>query len=112
MSDDPAVSFRAFRDRGDAAALADVFDRAAPSLLRLGRRLLGDEAAAEDLVQQTFLTAMRRAGSFRDGAPLLPWLCGILGRHARNEWRRRRRAAAAEVLVRRAAPIEARSPSS
>src|SRR6185436_2659254 len=47
---------------------------------------------AEYLVQQTFITAIERAKSFRESEPLRPWLFGILIRHARNERRRRERA--------------------
>lgn len=89
--DDLSRVFIRFRDHGDVDALALAFDRTAPDLLRVAKHLLGDAAGAEDLVQQTFLTAMKRARSFRDGSPLRPWLCGILVQHARNEWRRRRR---------------------
>ncbi len=91
MTDDLTPLFLRFRDCGDPNALADVFDRVALDLLRIGRHLLRDEAAAEDVVQQTFVTAIERAKAFRDDAALRPWLCGILFRHARNEWRRRAR---------------------
>ncbi len=90
--DDLTHLFLRFRDRADSDALAEVFDRAAPSLLRVGAHLLGDAIGAEDLVQQTFITAIERAKTFRQDAPLRPWLFGILIRHARNERRRRERA--------------------
>lgn len=92
MTDEPATAaFRAFLSRRDPRALADAFDRTAPDLLRVARHLMRDEASAEDLVQQTFLTAIERAATFRTDSALKPWLLGILFRHAREEWRRRLR---------------------
>ncbi len=89
--DELTRSYIRFRDRGDPAALARVFDATAPALLAVARHLLSEASAAEDLVQQTFLTAIERASAFRDGAPVRPWLFGILVRHVHNERRRRAR---------------------
>ncbi len=83
--------FLRWRDRGDAGALARVFDLAAPALLRLALHLVGDTAAAEDLVQATFVTAMERAAAFDGIRPLDPWLAGILTNHARGLKRDARR---------------------
>lgn len=80
----PEARFERWRTRGDGAALADVFDALAPGLLRLAIHLVGDPAAAEDLVQQTFVTAMERAASWDPRRPLEPWLQGILANHARD----------------------------
>ncbi|MEM7201601.1 MAG: sigma-70 family RNA polymerase sigma factor [Planctomycetota bacterium] len=84
-------AFRRFRRQGDPADLAAVFDRAAPELLRLGRHLASSEAAAEDLVQDTFLTAIRSAEDYDERLPVVPWLVGILANHARLARRRSRR---------------------
>lgn len=111
MSDTSTLAFLRFRDAGDQDALAAAFDLTAPILLRLGRHLLGDAAAAEDALQETFLVAIRRARDLRDDAPLRPWLAGILLRYALNERRRRRRHAAAldrAATARRATPPESR----
>ena len=54
-------AFRRFRRTGDPASLARVFDRTAPELWRLARHVASGEAAAEDLVQATFLTAIESA---------------------------------------------------
>lgn len=100
MSRDPASdSFRAFVSRRDPSALADALDLTAPDLLRVARHLVRDDATAEDLVQQTFLTAIERASTFRVEAALKPWLLGILFRHARNELRRRTRTRTFEPAV-------------
>lgn len=76
--------------RGDPEALAGVFDSTAAELLRVARHLVRDEAAAEDLVQDTFLRAIERAATFRVGERVVPWLTGILVNAARGQHRRRR----------------------
>jgi RNA polymerase sigma-70 factor (ECF subfamily) len=85
-------SFAAYQRRRDPRALARVFDGTAPELLRLARHLASSEAAAEDLVQATFVTAIEAAATHRRGEPVLPWLLGILANHARAARRRARRA--------------------
>ena len=53
--------FERFRRRRGAGSLAQVFDRTAPALMRLALHLSRDRHVAEDLVQQTFLTAIETA---------------------------------------------------
>ena len=84
-------AFRRFRRTGNPGDLSAVFDRTAPELLKLGRHLASTEAAAEDLVQATFLTAIEAADSYDEGQPVLPWLVGILANHARVARRRSQR---------------------
>ncbi len=63
------------------------------------RRLCGSHADADDLAQDTFVTAWARIGRFRTGASLRAWLCGLAWRkwltHRRAEGRRLARDAAA-----------------
>lgn len=70
--------FLRFRDRGETAALAAVFDRTAPELLRVARYLARGRADADDLLQATFLAAIEGAAAFEPSRPLEPWLFGIL----------------------------------
>jgi hypothetical protein len=42
--------------RGEDAAVGEAYDRHHVAVRRFARRLVGDEAAAEDLVQEVFLT--------------------------------------------------------
>ena len=84
--------FASYRDRGDLQALAAVFDALAPQLLLIAGHLVRDGALAEDLLQTTFLEAMRCARHYDARLPLLPWLSRILTNQARKLQRSRRRA--------------------
>ncbi|HEB53429.1 MAG TPA: sigma-70 family RNA polymerase sigma factor, partial [bacterium] len=83
--------FRAFRRHRDVDALATLFHRRADELLRLALFLSPRPSEAEDLVQATFLSAIARAETFRDGHRVMSWLCGILTNHARMLRRAERR---------------------
>lgn len=49
-----------------------------------------DRSEAEDLAQETFLTAWRRMEEFDPSAPFGPWLRGIAHNLLRNHWRKHR----------------------
>lgn len=99
--------FVSFRDHGDVTALAVIFDRTAPNLLELARRLTRSGAdSADDLVQATFVSAIENRGRFDATRPLEPWLAGILANHALNG---RRRAAKRPSPLGDAAPISSDS---
>jgi RNA polymerase sigma factor (sigma-70 family) len=78
--------------QGDPAALAELFDRTAPELLRVAVHLSGDPARGEDLVQETFVTAIEQRRRFDARAGVVQWLFGILGNLAQQQRRRERRA--------------------
>src|SRR5690349_2579732 len=94
--------FRRYCRTGDANALAIVFDRTAPELLRIAGWLCGNRADAEDLVQRTFLLAIGSRASFDPRQRALPWLFGILTNQARNLVRDRARRAQAAAEARTA----------
>jgi RNA polymerase sigma-70 factor, ECF subfamily len=50
--------------QGDPAAIAELYDRHAPVMLALARRILGAQADAEDLVHDVFLEAWRHAPEY------------------------------------------------
>src|SRR4051794_3930176 len=86
---------------GQAAAfsrLVDQHQRAVRGFLR--RLCCGAHADADDLAQETFVTAWTRIGAFRSGESFRSWLCGIAYRkwltHRRGEARRLVRDAAAD----------------
>ena len=81
-------AFLRFRDDGDLAAIGEVFDRLGPELLAVAQRVSADRSEAEDLVQATFLVAMRAPQSFDGKRPVGAWLVGILTKQAMS-WQRR-----------------------
>ncbi|MHC5063632.1 MAG: sigma-70 family RNA polymerase sigma factor [Planctomycetota bacterium] len=83
--------FVRFQRTGDPDLLAQVFDLTAAKLLRVAIHLSQDPAAAEDLVQATFVTAMEKVDQYRIDRPLLPWLSGILELHAKTSRSKSRR---------------------
>lgn len=49
---------------GDTRALAALYDRHAPLMLGLARRIVGGKAEAEDIVHDVFVEAWRRAADY------------------------------------------------
>jgi len=78
--------------RGDHDALATLVDRHYPNVLRLCRRLVGPQDAA-DLAQDTFVRAIERAHQYQGRAAFRTWLFSI----ALNLWRSRLRQTRAVV---------------
>jgi RNA polymerase sigma-70 factor (ECF subfamily) len=59
---------------GEAAALRRLYDRHAPRVYAVTRRLISDEALAEDCAQETWMRALRALDTFRGGAAFSTWL--------------------------------------
>jgi len=57
--------------------------------------LVHDEQASLDIVQETFIAAVRNIGSLRDDARLGSWLFGIAHQRCIQRWRKQSREAAA-----------------
>jgi len=74
--------------KGDAQAWATLFERHRAALYNFLLRLLGDAETAEDLVQETFLKALRKQRSFRGASRFATWLFAI-GLNAARSWGRR-----------------------
>lgn len=75
---------------GDGAAFALIYDRYAKPAYNLSLRMLGDSAAAEDVVQEVFLRLLERLRGFRGDAPFGAWLRRLVANAAIDELRRRR----------------------
>jgi RNA polymerase sigma-70 factor, ECF subfamily len=87
--DDVALVAGALAGRQECfEALVERHQRA---LHALAYRWLGDHAAADEVVQATFLQAYTHLVDFRGEAPFRSWLCGIALNQARTEARARRR---------------------
>ena len=61
--------------RGDAGALATLYDRHAPHMLALALKMVRTSPAAEDVVHEVFLEAWERAASYDPGrGKVIAWL--------------------------------------
>jgi RNA polymerase sigma-70 factor (ECF subfamily) len=67
------------------ADFADLVRPCLPRLYGMARRLVGDEA--EDLVQETLISAYRGVGQLQDRQAIQSWLAAILVNHCRDRWR-------------------------
>jgi RNA polymerase sigma-70 factor (ECF subfamily) len=76
---------------GDADAFETLWSRLGGAVLALGRRMLDDGAAAEDVAQETFTTIWRAAPTFDvERGSALAWIFTIARNAARDVARRRR----------------------
>src|SRR5688500_3396536 len=92
MSDDDVALVTAIR-AGSELAFNRLVDRHQQAVRTFLRRLLGNEADADDMAQETFLAAWTHARSFRGAASVRAWLCGIAWRKAKGaqrSWARQR----------------------
>lgn len=76
----------------DARAFGDLFDRHATAVYRFAYSLTHDTTEAQELVQETFVTAWKKLADIRlVGDSMLPWLIVTTRLHAQNLQRRNRR---------------------
>jgi RNA polymerase sigma-70 factor (ECF subfamily) len=75
---------------GDRWAEEMIYRRHVESIAGLVLRLLRDRSEMEDVVQETFVLALERLDSLRDGAALKSWLSQIAVSQVRRRFRRRR----------------------
>lgn len=73
----------------DPAAIAELFERYGADVRRTLTRALGSTLDVDDLTQETFLTAIDRAGTLRTASALRSFVLGIAVRLAQNELRKR-----------------------
>lgn len=76
---------------GDRAAFAAVVERHGPALLRLATMFLKDHSAAEEVVQEVWLTALAGVDGFEGRSSLRTWLLSIAANRARTRFVRERR---------------------
>jgi RNA polymerase sigma-70 factor, ECF subfamily len=75
--------------RGSEEAMAELFERHWPLMHRAALLITGDAAAAEDIAQEAFLSAIRALDRFDMRRPLGPWLHRIATNRA-IDWSRAR----------------------
>ena len=76
---------------GDVDAYAALAERYYSSCARIARRMLRNDADAEDVVQETFLRAFRAIGRFQQGREFRVWLFTILVNQCRTAATSRKR---------------------
>jgi RNA polymerase sigma-70 factor (ECF subfamily) len=75
---------------GDAGAFARLYARHERPLYRFLRRSLDDDAGANELLQETWLSVVRNAAGYVPSARFTTWLFGIARSRLIDHWRARR----------------------
>ena len=76
----------------DARAFGDLFDRHSTAVYRFAYSLTHDATEAQELVQETFVTAWKKLADIRlVGDSMLPWLIVVTRLHAKNLRRKQQR---------------------
>jgi len=83
--------------KGDVDAFTILVERYRLPALRFAYGIAGDEA--EDAVQEGFVKAFRKLGTFRSEAAFKPWLFTIIANEARNRRRSMSRRTKLELRV-------------
>jgi RNA polymerase sigma-70 factor, ECF subfamily len=81
------ISLEALR-AGDRAEFARLVDAYSAPIYRLGLRMLGNEQDAEDVLQNTFLSALTHLSNFEGRSSVLTWLYRIAVNEALMSMRR------------------------
>jgi RNA polymerase sigma-70 factor (ECF subfamily) len=90
---------------GDRAAVEELYDRFRRPAFALARRILADDALAEDVLQEVFLSVWRDPAAFdRERGSFAAWLMAAVHHRAvdavrREESQRRRRTRAGDELT-------------
>ena len=72
---------------GDADAFDQLVNKYTPDVFAVAFRLTEDREEANDITQETFLSAVRGMSGFRGDAELKTWLIRIAINHSRNRFR-------------------------
>jgi RNA polymerase sigma-70 factor (ECF subfamily) len=89
---------------GDARAIRTLYDRYAPRVFAVVRRIAGDDELAQDYAQEAWIRAIRALPSFRGDSRFSTWLHRIAVNAALQALRR------AETRRKREAPFPAEIP--
>ncbi|MDJ0941668.1 MAG: sigma-70 family RNA polymerase sigma factor [Woeseiaceae bacterium] len=88
VSDEQLIEWVA---RGDASCLGTLFERHHRALYQYCLQLTRHRATSEDLVQDTFMKILKKAGSFRGDGSFKAWLFHIARNEAFNHLRKAKR---------------------
>jgi RNA polymerase sigma-70 factor (ECF subfamily) len=97
--------------RAEPEGIEMLYDKYSGLAYTLAFRVLNDAGAAEDVVQEAFLSIWRRASTYRsDRGSLRTWVCSIVHHRALDRLRGRSGRARQDVALEHA-PVEATSVS-
>lgn len=82
LSNEPELVSRA--RAGDRTAFEALLRPLIESGARLAYGMLQDRAEAEDIVQESSISAWRKLGNLRDGTDFKPWFLGIVANRCRT----------------------------
>ena len=74
---------------GNAAAFDEIYSRHRSFVYNIALRMTGNAADAEDLTQESFISVLRRVGSFRGEASFTTWLYRIVINQVKMHFRYR-----------------------
>ncbi len=97
---------------GDEAALLTLVERYAPRVMRFGRKLCGDDQDAQEVLQQTLLTAVSKIREFRGESQFSTWLFSIARSHCIKHRTRGGAMSASQPLDERSFAVAAPADSS
>ena len=100
MSDDADSRMLELLHRGEPEGIEMLYDRYGSLAYALAFRVLRDTGAAEDVVQEAFLSIWRRASTYRsERGSLRTWVCSIVHHRALDRLRGRAGRARGEVAL-------------
>ena len=85
--------------RGDGESLGLLYDRHAGRMRAIALRIVRAPEDAEDVVQETFVQALLKIGSFDGRSALSTWLHGVAINVVRNHWRSQKSTAKAHAKL-------------
>lgn len=74
---------------GQREAFRHIMQRCNQRLFRVARAVLGEDSEAEDVLQESYMSAYRKLDTFRGDSTLLTWLTSIVLNEARGRLRKR-----------------------
>ena len=90
LSDTPDEALVTRVARGDSASLEALYDRYASRVLGISVKIVGDQALAEDILQETFWRVWQSAGTYQSQlGPFAGWLFRITRNLSIDAYRRR-----------------------
>ena len=89
-SNQPDEALARLAANGNAAAFDEIYSRHRSFVYSIALRMTGNPADAEDLTQESFVSVLRRVGSFRAEASFTTWLYRLVTNQVKMHFRYRR----------------------